>query len=366
MRRSVAVEIVEAAYALDLSTERWLQNLATKAEAISPHESRGTYARSVRLVDGVPTGSHAAGASGAAFLEAARSIERAAFEVEPIRRQSLAMYFTTFATTTSDAGRKFGISADSIATMFNTYLGDYGIRDAFNICGPTVGGDVTLVGIGLAEPRTYSSSAYRTWNRVAAHLAAATQLRRSLADSARTSLADASAIVDPIAGNVVHAKGFARDNLAAIRAAAAAVDRARTREFAADAARALSLWRGLFDGQWTVFDVFDTDGRRFIVAHENAPEVAADLRLTRRERQVAELVARGNSDTLTSYILGLSISTVRTHLTRALRKLRMRSSRQLTDVAAQLLGPSTVGKSVVAALDGSATPVGRRSHHERA
>ncbi|MFO0547706.1 MAG: helix-turn-helix transcriptional regulator [Polyangiaceae bacterium] len=288
-----------------------------------------------------PVGTHATGASGPKFLEAARAIERAAFKNEQVREQSLAMYSATFATTTSDSCRRFSIPQEAVKGMFEKYLGSYGIRDAFNICGPTVTGEVTLVGVGLPEQRAYSPSTYRTWNRVAAHLSAATQLRRSLANGGLASLEGAPAVVDPTSGKVVHASEAAQGSLSEIRSAAIDVDRARTKVIAENAARALALWRALFDGKWTVFDVFDTDGRRFVVAHENAPDVAADSRLTRRERQVAELVARGNSDALVSYMLGLSISTVRTHLARALRKLRLRSARELTEVATQLLGLAT-------------------------
>jgi DNA-binding NarL/FixJ family response regulator len=83
----------------------------------------------------------------------------------------------------------------------------------------------------------------------------------------------------------------------------------------------LNLWRALEAGRWSLSDVFDSDGRRYIVARPNEPEVPRDGILSERERQVAEQVSCGRSNKLIAYELGLDPSTVSTHLTTACRKL---------------------------------------------
>ena len=83
----------------------------------------------------------------------------------------------------------------------------------------------------------------------------------------------------------------------------------------------------------------DSDGRRFILAHRNDPD-APDIRgLTLRERQVVAYVALGHANKVIAYELGLTISTVASHLARARLKLGLRSLEALrgaVDGAAQV------------------------------
>lgn len=337
VRASPAIAVVQAAYEVDRSEQEWLTGLAHSAVGMAgPAGTSESYARLVRVVDGVPIGSHATSSARVGFLQAAMAIEQSAFSSSATASQSRAMYGATFAITTSDSCHRYGVDLAEMDELFRTHLGEFGIRDAFNLCAPDTSGEVTLVGVALSRPRSYSPRAYATWSRVAAHVASGARLRHALSLRNTSALQGAVGIFDPRRGTVVHASGTTRDRRGPFRRAAMAVDRARTTSVASDAQTALDLWRGLFEGRWSIFDLFDTDGRRFLVAHENAPEVASDARLTRRERQVIELVASGNADPLVAYILGLSISTVRTHLRRALHKLRLRSSPELVELRARL------------------------------
>jgi two-component system nitrate/nitrite response regulator NarL len=99
------------------------------------------------------------------------------------------------------------------------------------------------------------------------------------------------------------------------------VERARTRRGRSDPEGALELWRGLVDGSWTLADYFESDGRRYLVARRNEPTPLAPCTLSLRERQVLAFAARGQSNKLIAYQLGLSTSTVGVHLSRAVRKL---------------------------------------------
>jgi DNA-binding CsgD family transcriptional regulator len=89
-----------------------------------------------------------------------------------------------------------------------------------------------------------------------------------------------------------------------------------------DPDEAVELWRGLVAGRWSVVDQFDHDGKRFVVAVPNEPRPRFTGReLTAREAQVTALAARGHSNKLIAYELGLSVSTVGAYLASAARKL---------------------------------------------
>src|SRR5258708_29522667 len=131
-------------------------------------------------------------------------------------------------------------------------------------------------------------------------------------------------------GRVEHAEGPAKGKSAreALRDAARRIDRARGKT-RADTDEALSLWNGLVAGRWSLLDRFDTDGRRYVVVRENAPEVADPRALSERERQVLAYAALGHPLKLTAYELGLSVSSVAQHRSKAMRKLGLRSQADL-------------------------------------
>jgi DNA-binding CsgD family transcriptional regulator len=105
----------------------------------------------------------------------------------------------------------------------------------------------------------------------------------------------------------------------ALREALVRIDQARS--VSDDANESVELWRGLVAGRWSIVEHFERDGRRYYLAHKNDPELAPERTLTQRERQVLGYAELGHSNKLTAYALGLSSSSVSTHLTRARRKL---------------------------------------------
>jgi DNA-binding CsgD family transcriptional regulator len=108
-----------------------------------------------------------------------------------------------------------------------------------------------------------------------------------------------------------------------IRDAAVAIDRATRQLRLRDAAEALRLWEALDDGRLILVDEFERDGRRYLVARAR-PGAAAqrpDVALTPRQREVAAYAALGHANKLIAYELGVSVSTVATHLMAAARKL---------------------------------------------
>ncbi|HEY6462707.1 MAG TPA: helix-turn-helix transcriptional regulator, partial [Polyangiaceae bacterium] len=108
-----------------------------------------------------------------------------------------------------------------------------------------------------------------------------------------------------------------------------AIDRARGRLRRVEPERALSLWKGLVAGTWSLVDQVDHDGRRFVVAKRNPIERRAWETLTARETQVLACAAEGHALKMIAYQLGISTSTAATDLACARRKLGFASRLEL-------------------------------------
>jgi DNA-binding CsgD family transcriptional regulator len=196
---------------------------------------------------------------------------------------------------------------------------------------PTRLGCVFIVVRGRRE-RLHPRQAHR-WQCIAAHAAAGFRVRRQFAP--RCELHDAKAprpdaVLRPD-GKVEHAEEAARDGESRedLRAAVAALDRARGPLRRRDPEDAVEMWKAMVAGRWSLLDHFDSDGRRFVVAVRNAASVPDARGLTRRESQVLAQVALGQSNKMVAYELGLSLSTVAAHLASARAKLGLPSARAL-------------------------------------
>ncbi|MHB8817260.1 MAG: helix-turn-helix transcriptional regulator, partial [Steroidobacteraceae bacterium] len=181
--------------------------------------------------------------------------------------------------------------------------------------------------VGTLPPRVA-----RDLECVAVHISAGWRLRRSLRRTAA---------VMTSSGKVLHAEGEAQSASARdiLRDAARAVDRARGALRQTDPSEALALWRALAGGRWSIVDQFESDGKRFLVAHENAPSPPGPAALDARERQVLTFTAMGHSLKLMAYELGLSLSTVSEIRADAMRKMRLKSR---ADVVRLLAGAEDV------------------------
>jgi len=188
--------------------------------------------------------------------------------------------------------------------------------------------DVDPRGVGAMlvipdQRRNHSYRTQQTWRRVIAHVSAASRLRSTLAAAvgANADLSSQAEAVLSASGRVEHATGpaEARGARESLREALVRMDRARSRR--ADPEECVELWRGLVAGRWSVVEHFESDGKRYYLAHKNDVELAAHRALTPREEQVLGYAERGHSNKLIAYSLGLSISTVSTLLSKARRKL---------------------------------------------
>jgi DNA-binding CsgD family transcriptional regulator len=180
------------------------------------------------------------------------------------------------------------------------------------------------------------------WDRIAAHLAAGVRLRRrSLpAPAGPTALRLRVEGVDALLtsdGRIAHAVGSAREAATReqLRAAAVAVDRARSALRRKDPDSAVALWKALVDGRWSLVDRFDTDGRRFLVAQRNEIPTPKRRGLRQREAAVLALRAQGHSLKLIGYELGVGQSIVARDLALGMKRLGLESIADLVRLYAR-------------------------------
>lgn len=205
------------------------------------------------------------------------------------------------------------------------------------------GSDYGVAVSAFSKRRIEVSNAQRgRYRRLICHMAAGWRLVQ------RASLAGEEAVLSPD-GRCLHAEGPARekDARSVLRQAVRHVDRARGPLSRRDPDEALALWKGLVKGRWSLVDRFESDGRRYVVAHRNDPRFDDPRKLTARERQCARLAAQGHTNAEIAYALGLEESTAGSHVVSATRKLGLERRTQLADA----IEPAPWSDARVADLD---------------
>ncbi len=335
MRSEPALSVIEAAYQLGTSRDEWLAGIA---EAARPLVVPGA---SVLVAEYAPDPPPFSLVSHT-VVPRCDELSAAFFEADTAARDNPVTGPTIHSTlacgTTSEAIAGWGLDLSMLDALYAPRMHPLGIHDSFNIQGADTSGRALCIMCGRPGHASVPPALRNVWQRVAVHLAAALRLRRALGDEAPSvALDSAQAIFDASGKKLLHASPAAGERvLDNLRSAARTVEQARSPSLREDAPRALELWQGLFAGKWSLVDVFDSDGKRFFVAHANEPAVAEDRRLTRREQQAVMLAAAGHSDALAAYALGIASSTFRVHLRRAMRKLGVKSRVQLVDLARSL------------------------------
>lgn len=339
VRKRGLVDAVEAAYRLDVDDAGWLEGVAPSlVAACGEHLGGMAWLYDARAPE---TGLRVWGAWSDGRTTASVDVITASHErlpAEHVRRLYLE------APIVSVVSEIYGVRNGAVRMdEFEATLLPHGIRDSIGLNSRDPDGLGCIVTTAHAAPVRLDRRARARLGRLTAHVAAGMRLRRRLAAAPERAL-EAEAVLDP-GGRLLHAEGPARGARAreALRTAARAVDRARgrLRERAPD--EALELWRGLVAGRWTLLDRFDSDGRRFLVARQNPPDVPPLRPLSERERRVASYAAMGHSNKQIAYELGLATSTVSTVLARALRKLGLRRRTDLTAFAAVARRPDGEG-----------------------
>lgn len=214
-----------------------------------------------------------------------------------------------------------------------------GCEDGVGVYAMDPNGDGVFFSLFSDQRVDWSDRDLQSWKKLGVHLAAGQRLRRGLGQvpaGQRTFwevTEAAEAMIDPSRFVATEASGPAKnkDALEEIREAAKRVDRARGRLRKSNPEEALGLWHGLVRGRWSLVDWFDTDGRRFVLARPNSPNLGDPRGLTRREHQVATYAARGETGTLIAYRFGISQQRVSGALSSAMRKLRVKTQAQLVE-----------------------------------
>jgi DNA-binding NarL/FixJ family response regulator len=159
---------------------------------------------------------------------------------------------------------------------------------------------------------------------LAAHVEHAYRLRLRL--QAR-SADDAQAVLSPN-GKVLHATSGAVSEAPSLTHAVLQSEKARGRLRRLAPEEAVATWNALVEGQWSVAEQVESDGKRLLLAFENAPVTPA-LKLSPQELRVVSYAALGHQQKYIGYELGLTPSSVSRTLASALQKLRLKNRQEL-------------------------------------
>jgi DNA-binding CsgD family transcriptional regulator len=321
-----AISIVEAAYDLEGDSRAWLQRLLDRA---APRLDRGF---------GVVATIYAPNLLPEALPFALRKMDDTVCQA--LLAMSVAhsdMYHRLNSGAPSGSVvRLLGMSAQEAGRWppFVEFMHAHGIRDLTGIVARNPDGQAVGFTAPMPDLRGPTRKELSRWAKITAHISAGARLRRAFGSSKMDISAGADAILSP-SGVLVHGQPRAQgpDAREELRCATKAIDRARSKARARED-EALDLWQALVAGRWSLVDRFDADGRRFIVAKRNDPQVRDPRALTLRERQVLAYAAMGNSLKLIAYTLGLSVGCVSGSRARAMGKLGLSTQAQLVETFA--------------------------------
>lgn len=168
-----------------------------------------------------------------------------------------------------------------------------------------------------------------------AHLNAAQRLRRDLESP---NVLETAQLVLETNGKVVHQDGHCNSSLEALKQQAILADSTNHSVFNTPNT-ALKAWTALVNGQWSLIEHFDTDGKRFLLALENPEPLTTPSKLTAHERAVVACVSLGLSNKATAYRIGLDPATTSRLVTSAARKMGLKDRFEI----ASALGPLVSG-----------------------
>jgi DNA-binding CsgD family transcriptional regulator len=325
---SAIIDFTEAAYDLELSDEEWLPTVLKRGLPVLEHGLGVAGMRYGRPPDGGPfqiLDIHVA--SGPKDFAERHTRALASTPPEVLREQVR-------------SGRAGTVSGEDDVNLeqiahYTSHV-DY-CKDLLTITAVDCKGSGVAIVAPLPEVTTLSVHDAQRWEMLAAHLDAGHRLRQGLSaleagEEPCTDLPyDAEAIFDANGFRLTEAVGQAKQRTATtkLRDAAVAVDRARGKMRDTDPEKALEIWKALVRGRWSLVDWFDTDGRRFVLALPNSPDVSDPRGLSERESQVVAYAVLGQTNKMIAYRLGLSRSRVSMVLRSAMRKLDVQTRTQL-------------------------------------
>jgi DNA-binding CsgD family transcriptional regulator len=208
---------------------------------------------------------------------------------------------------------------------------NFGIDDTLAVLGMSPDGTGTVISVPMAKRRRVPPRTLSLLARAAAHLASANRLRTVMNGKSWAPDDVATDAVLDSSGRVHHLSDATKqgDTRGLLCQAVRQSEKARGPLRRTDPDEATRLWKGLVDGRWSLVDHVDHDDKRFILVRRNEPNIRDPKALAPRERHVAALAAHGFSNKHIAYQLGISPTTVSSHLAAALRKLKLASRREL-------------------------------------
>jgi DNA-binding NarL/FixJ family response regulator len=310
--KSDVLSVIEAVYAESANEIAWLEGVAAAAAPLVDQGLGMVAERFVldpfegaRYTSGVARGEH-----GDALLASNRNM------VTEARERGLPGFLTQVALLSTIACPPL-IEVDFIQRHIAKVGGLGGANDILGIVGADSSGRGLVLAAAVPKGFELGAAFVKRWRYVLSHLASATRLRDTNAETATAN----EAVLD-LGGKLHDASGraTARDAQVALRRAARAIDRARAQRKRSPEA-ALEAWQALVDARWSLVDRFESDGKSYLIARPNPPRPPPVRALTVRESAVTSLAALGRSNKLIGYELGLSVGTVATYLLRAQKKL---------------------------------------------
>jgi DNA-binding CsgD family transcriptional regulator len=313
------IGFVESAYALEPDLDDWLGGLAERAAPLL-EQGFGLTALAFRLEPGRVAIEGAGAFGGPAGL---REMALATNLGAPNPAMDLVYRASVPVGTLSEV---LAERAEMLAIVRETSGGAF--EDTLGMVAHAGAGRGVAITTPLAKARRMSESERARWRRAALHIAAAHRLRLALGSLALEA-PSVEAVLDA-SGHVADARagGRSADAREALREAVRRSEQARG-ALRRDPDAALDLWEALVLGRWSLVDHFESDGRRFVVAHRNEPGGDDPRGLTPRERDSAELLGRGYAPKEIAYALGLARSTIDGALGRARNKLAVDSVAEL-------------------------------------
>lgn len=331
------IDLVEACYDLSAPERQWLQTIADIARPLMHAQTLIAYhvgigERGYEVRDAVQSGdAHGDVAARIIALGDVFDRKRAgqASLADEVRAKVSSRVFDGLLSEAAD--RLLLSERQPFGPRWAYTLGAPGVRDLLFLINRHIDLNGATFMVGSLDRKAPLPPARRLMLlRLGAHIKAGWRLRQRLPAVLRSVDASEHGAVLDASARVVHAHGEAQstDVRALLEQKARAIDGARTRKNGRDE-NALAVWEGLVDGRWSLVERFDVDGRRFILAHKNPEEVVDPRGLSSLEARVTALAARGYSDKLVAYHLGIAEGTVASHLARAMRKLGITSRVEL-------------------------------------
>jgi DNA-binding CsgD family transcriptional regulator len=189
----------------------------------------------------------------------------------------------------------------------------------------------------LAKPRRVLGVAHRHYlETFVAHFVGMTRLRRLLGAAPDSGSASNAAVLDP-KGRLLHATPDAQVAATSLTRAVLGAEKARGKLRRVDPAEAQRKWLALVEGEYSIVETVERDGKRFLLARKNPHRIGPLGRLTSLEVACAYHTALGHSQKFIAYELGVSLSRAVRATESAVRKLRLRNKEELVRALSHVL-----------------------------